>query len=220
MMITRNALFAAGLIAASTPALASMIDTTVAWNGSDNLQSFGSPNTATYGQVVKATGSQLDAFSFIVDLPATLQFQAYAYAWDGTKASGAALFSSGAATDNGSGYNTVSFNTGGTPVSHGQDYVLFLSISEVYAANGNDVTGAFASVDTATYADGEFFWSNNGADFSLLTSQSWEKWFDGDFAFTARFSNGNPNQVPEPAMLALLGLGAIGLGVMKRRQAA
>ena len=36
MMITRNALFAAGLIAASTPALASMIDTTVAWNGGDN----------------------------------------------------------------------------------------------------------------------------------------------------------------------------------------
>lgn len=68
------------LLAASGLASAATIDTTSAWDGNSSLQPFGFPNTATYGQVVKAAGSQLDAFSFLVDLPDALTFKAYVYA--------------------------------------------------------------------------------------------------------------------------------------------
>lgn len=218
-MMIRNTLVSVGLLVASAAVSASVIDTTAAWDGSYNLSAFGSPDTATYGQVVKATGSQLDSFSFIVNLPDALQFKAYAYAWDGAKATGPALFSSSIANDNGSGFNSVSFNTGGTAVNNGQDYILFLSISELYAANGNAGTGMFAMVDASTYADGDFYWFNNGANFAALTNQSWEKWVSGDFAFTAAFTDGG-HRVPEPSLLSLLGVGAVGLAMMKRCKSA
>lgn len=219
-MMIRNILASAGLFAVSAVVSASTISTTGAWDGISALAPFGSPDTATYGQVVKATGSQLDSFSFIVDLPDTLQFKAYAYAWDGAKATGPALFASGATTDNGSGFNTVSFNTGGAAVNNGQDYVLFLSISELYAANNGAGTGVFASVDAGTYTDGDFYWFNNSGNFSYLTGQSWQKWVSGDFAFTATFTNGADSRVPEPGMLALLGIGALGLAAAKRSKVA
>ncbi|MFO1380993.1 MAG: PEP-CTERM sorting domain-containing protein [Chitinivorax sp.] len=216
----RKTLVSAALFASAAAASAAVVDTTAAWNGSDALQPFGSPNTSTYGQVVKASGSQLDSFSFIVDLPDTLQFKAYAYAWDGVKATGPALFTSGVTSDNGSGFNSVAFSTGGAAVTNGQDYVLFLSISELYAANNGAGTGVFASVDAASYADGDFYWFNDGGNFAALTSQNWEKWFPGDFAFTATFTDGADNRVPEPGLLALLGIGALGLAASKRRKAA
>lgn len=205
------------LLAASGLASAATIDTTSAWDGSSSLQPFGFPNTATYGQVVKAAGSQLDAFSFLVDLPDALTFKAYVYAWDGAKATGSALYTSAVTSDNGKGYNSVGFNTGGTAVSSGQNYVLFFSISELYAANDQSGTGTFATVDASTYADGDMYWFNNEDRFADLTSQSWAKWINGDFAFTASFSDGNHQNVPEPAALALLGLGVLGLAVNRRR---
>ena len=71
-----------------------------------------------------------------------------------------------------------------------------------------------------SYADGDFYWFNDGGNFAALTSQNWEKWFPGDFAFTATFTDGADNRVPEPGLLALLGIGALGLAASKRRKAA
>ena len=51
------------------------------------------------------------------------------------QATGPALFTSGVTSDNGGGFNSVAFSTGGAAVTNGQDYVLFLSISELYAVN-------------------------------------------------------------------------------------
>lgn len=205
------------LLAASGLASAATLDTTAAWDGSSYLQPFGFPHTSTYGQVVKAAGSQLDAFSFLVNLPDALTFKAYVYAWDGAKATGSALYTSAVTSDNGAGYNTVSFNTGGTALNSGQDYVLFFSISELYAANAQASYGNFATVAANTYTDGDMYWFNNEDRFADLTSQSWEKWIAGDFAFTARFSDGNTQDVAEPAALALLGLGMLGLAWNRRR---
>ena len=80
---------------ASTPA--SAISTYGAWDGSNYVDPFGCDSTATYGQVITVTGkTTLNNFAFswatYNNTTGSMVVRGEVYAWDGTKATGNALW--------------------------------------------------------------------------------------------------------------------------------
>ena len=85
------------LVTASSSSAYTPINTYPAWNGTQYISSFGVPNTATYGQIVTAPPleTRLNSFSFWIGYPgATITFRGEVYAWNGTMATGPALYES------------------------------------------------------------------------------------------------------------------------------
>jgi hypothetical protein len=204
------------------------INTVSTWNGSENVGNFGYPDTATFGQTITATsglGSQLDSFSFEVNLPAALTFRGEVYAWNSvtSSATGSALFESAPTQTPGPGFQQVTFNTGGVQVNDAQQYVIFATILNDYAADAGKGTGIWGLRSSDPYAGGSFvFLSSNGnGDPSQLTTQAWDTGFSPqDLAFIANFSDG-PTATPEPASMTLLAIGAFGMagyGWRRRQQ--
>jgi hypothetical protein len=163
---------------------------------------WGYPDTATFGQTIVAPQGDtvLDSFTFHLTArpdpltglppttPATIDYRAYVYAWDGTKAVGPAVWSSGTQSVTIADFSAVpvTAETGGVELASGASYVLFFSISEEYGSNspGDEVCFVAARSD---YADGAWVFQNNGGDATTWTSQSWGSGFDS--AFSASFSS-------------------------------
>jgi hypothetical protein len=198
---------------------ATAIDTTGSWDGFGNVSPFGEPNTATIGQTFTVTGAdtQLDSFSFYLNDfsdPDAVDFRAYVYQWDGSKASGSQLFGSGDLHTTGSnGFELFNINTGGINLTAGLQYVAFFSASLLF--DGQTGTSSMGWILDNVYSGGGLVYSSNGSDFSSLTLKTWTN-FIGDAAFKANFSTPN-SQVPEPDSLALLGLGFAGMRLVRRK---
>jgi uncharacterized repeat protein (TIGR01451 family) len=165
-----------------------LIDTTPSWDGGLGIGSFGIPAYATIGQVITVPANDviLDSFTFYPDLPATLAFQGEVYAWDGTMASGPNLFESVPMATAGTGYEAVTFDTGGVRLQAGQQYVLFVSCSRLF--DGHTGTGFLGYTSADAYGGGSVFFLNNGSDTSAWTISTWiPDAFGGDLAFQAHF---------------------------------
>src|SRR5665213_3201238 len=123
----------AAAVLGSSPAWA--INTHLGWNGSDSVTPFGCPNTTNYGQVITIKGYRhsLKDFSVWVRGQASagqsMVVRAEVYAWDGTKATGSALYESAPRTiayaD--SNFHRESFSSTLSVKSRAQ-YVMFLTI--------------------------------------------------------------------------------------------
>ena len=223
-----SALAAALAVATAAPALAdTAIDTTAPFTG--GIQPFGEPDTATYGQTFTVgSDNVLNSFSLYLDgTPnASISFQAYLYAWDGSKASGSALYTSALQTFTGTAAGNpleFAFNTGGTALTTGAKYVAFLSTSGLQS--GGNMTaempysGEFGS---DALPGGNFVFYNNGDDFAALTNSGWEcadNCSFGDAWFKASLSD-VAGGVPEPSAWAMLivGLGVVGGAMRSRRR--
>lgn len=203
------------LLAASAQAQMT-IDTTPFWNGTDNVSPFGLPYTATYGQTISAPLSDpyLTSFSFEMNLPATVLFQGYVYAWNGAEASGTALYTSGLTSTAGTGFQEITFDTGTLSLTPGSSYVLFASVSANPTSTGTGSWGQPGNTDV--YSGGAFVYLDNGTNPSEWTTTPWTQNFlgtGGDLAFKATFA-----PTPEPSVLALAGLAGLSLLFLRRRK--
>jgi hypothetical protein len=206
-------------------AQASTIDTTPTWNGTQFIDAMGEPNTATYGQTFTVgSDNVLNDFTFWLDDrdPAPVDFAGYLMAWDGVKATGNILYQSGKrSTAGNAGMEPFTFNTGGTSLTSGQQYVAFLSASNFF--DEIDSLANMGSLRSDVYAGGDFVYFNNSSSFSQLTTTNWDCTGGcfGDAAFVANFSSGSVQAVPEPSSsLGLLAFGGFVAGkVLKRKKA-
>jgi len=168
-----------------------VINTASAWNESSTVTAFGGNGigTATFGQTVTTPAdSVLNYFSFILGPSLAgnpITFQGYVAQWDGEKATGPMLYSSGEQTYSGGGFETYTFNTGSLALTPNQQYVLFINASSNFATSGQ--TGQ-AIIFNDVYSGGNFVFSNNDDNFELLTTNAWDsRLSDTDLAFTASF---------------------------------
>jgi hypothetical protein len=112
-------------------------------------------------------------------------FRGEVYAWDGTKATGSALFESQQRTTSGLQVQDITFDTGAIPLTPGSQYVLFFSAAKDFEVSAG--TGRFRSrTDDTVYPGGKFVFLNNGTDESLWTSSAWSN-LPQDLQFRVRF---------------------------------
>ncbi len=159
---------------------AAVIDTSPGLTGL-GIAHFGESNTATFGQTFTVIGSEttLVSFSFrfndLLD-PDFVDFAAYLYEWDGGKAMGPELYSSGmlsSTNNNGTdGMELFTFNTGGITLMSGIKYVAFLSASRFF--DGLEGTSGWDLSASDIYSEGEMVFDNNGSDFDDLFSSNWD----------------------------------------------
>lgn len=216
---------------AALPALASAQVINLTQNDSP-ISPFGNTNTATYGQTFTTEGgfNTLNTFSFWLSATDSynaegLLFKAYVMQWDAASghATGPVLYSSALYAGSALASQRYDFNTGNLLLTGGAQYVAFLSASGFFASMPPD--GALVSMEgtlSGSYTGGQFVYSNNGDDFSILTTQEWDLSGNAEFfqtRFYAEFS-GDVAVVPEPSTVLLMfsGLSAVLLVARKRKR--
>jgi len=190
------------------------INTIPNWNGTNFISSFGNPNTATYGQTITVAPGSGNLTSWTIELTcsAAVTFRGEVYAWNGTMATGNALFETAPinfpASANNTTYTPVTFNTGGGISLAAGTYVLFASTSK--DAGGNSTCRWGSVTDNTVYPGGQFVFQNNGTDPTQWTSAAWST-ISQDLAFTATFTATGVAPIPGTVWLAAIGLLALGL---------
>jgi hypothetical protein len=196
-MYRQTALATACALACAFTALgaspASAISTYKSWDGSQAVGSFGCPNTTTYGQVItvkKKTMLNKFTFSWINGTTGSMVVRGEVYAWDGSKATGSALWESSPKTISfqDSAFHSVSFKPGALPLTQHGQYVLFASIDKDFEQCTASYVLNWGSVDDSVYAGGTFVYQNNGGDEGQWTTSAWNT-FGIDLAFNAAMSN-------------------------------
>lgn len=201
--------------------------TTIGAGGGNYVQSWGKDDTQTYGQTVTTpTDNVLTSFSFWLGRTSTmypdpstpsLSFMAYVYAWNGSMATGPALYTSGVTTHNATPstpFTKYTFTTGGLSLVPGDMYALFFSTTGL-AGTGRI---QWESAPTDEYGGGSFIFLNNGESTAAWTSDSWTQGlFASDLHFEATFASATAT-VPEPSTWLLMITGLLGLGAVALRR--
>jgi len=149
--------------------------------------SFGCPNTTTYGQVITVPNNKhnLNSFTFewVNGSTGSMVVRGEVYQWDGSKATGSALFESEPRTIS---FSKSRFHKETFPVvvavTPGAKYVVFASIDKDFEQCTGDYTLNWGAVDDSVYGDGTFVYQNNTGDESQWTISAWNT-FGIDLAF-------------------------------------
>ena len=187
-LLLATACAATFVFAASNPALA--ISTYKQWDGSSDVVPFGCPNTTTYGQVITIPAGQTHLgkfhFSWINLNTGSMVVRGEVYAWDGSKATGSALYESKPKTISFSDgvYHKVGFRATLVPVTPGAQYVIFASIDKDYEQCQNNYEVGWGFIPSGdAYPGGSFVYQNNGGDESQWTITPWTSFGGPDVAF-------------------------------------
>jgi len=145
--------------------------------------SLGCPNSTTYGETITipARKHTLTKFSYYMSGHAQAGqsevVRGELYAWDGTKATGPAIFETAprtiAYTDD--LLHWEAFKTPGAAVKPGKQYVIFVSIDKDFESCTGNYGLTWAAADGTAYTGGGFVYQNNTGDESQWTSTSWYK---------------------------------------------
>jgi hypothetical protein len=201
-------------------------------NASDfngTVEYWGSYSTATFGESFYApiaASVSLEDFTFYLSNVTygeggngTIVYQADVYAWNGSQATGTALFSQNSSVTGNGTFQPVTTITGGVNLTSGAEYIAFFTTSDPASLAANtSFAGAYAweyvgaSTPEPNAGGGEFFLNNNQT-LSQLTSTTWDAFGGGDLAWKADF---NTFPVPEPSTFALASLGTVGLFLFRR----
>jgi hypothetical protein len=165
-----------------------VIDTAPQGNGT--ICCFGSGGDfETWGQLITAPAddTQLESFTFFISTN-PIVMRGEVYAWDGEKATGPNLYESAPRTvTSTSGFEEVTFDTGGVQLVPGQQYVLFATVSKDYESSA--ATASWLGVFPGVYPGGYFVEMDNGSSFDQLFTNAWSlRLHDWDLAFKAVFS--------------------------------
>jgi hypothetical protein len=169
------------------------IDTYIDWTDG-YAAAFSRPETPTYGQVITVPADETDLVRFRFYLShfsgtGHLVLRGEVYAWNGTMATGQALWEgvprriAYALTD--TDYHRVGFHVGGLALAAGAQYVLFGSISKDYEQATPGYQLKWASVPDDSYRPGTFVYLSDLGDESRWTSDSWVTDYGPDLAFKA-----------------------------------
>lgn len=152
------------------------------------LQPFGPGGTQIYGQTITAPAdaNALTAFSFQITASASMVVRGEVYAWDGTKATGSALFESAPVTIAGdSATHTVSFPGADAALTRGNQYVLFATVLKDTQPNAGATSQWPSTGDTV--AGGSLVFLNT-TSFDGATSNTWSVRTTQDAMFTAEYT--------------------------------
>ena len=176
----------------SSPVDAKGISTYKNWDGSSFVQPFGCPDTTTYGQVITIPSGQTHLgkfhFSWINLNTGSMVVRGEVYAWDGSKATGSALYESRKQTISFSDgvFHTVTFKPTLVPVTPGAQYVVFASIDKDYEKCTNSYEVGWGYIPSGdVYPGGLFVYQNNAGDESQWTITPWSTFGGLDLAFKA-----------------------------------
>jgi hypothetical protein len=185
--------FASGALAQTT-GKRTVIDTFGAWDGTTAANPFGCNGaTTTYGQVFTVPAHRHHfpklALKWTDLTTGSFVMRAELYAWDGSKATGSAIYESPAQTFTSGtpGFydETLKFKGKLTP---GSQYVAFGSIDKDFEQCSTYQVGWALDLSDA-YSGGEFVYQNNNGDESQWTSTAWSNFGTGwDAAFKAVFT--------------------------------
>ncbi len=176
-----------------SPANARTSITTIPQWAGDSVGSFGKPNTATYGQTFTTpVDGEMSSFTVLMRLPTHVMFRGYVYEWDGAKPVGTGYETAPMTTSNPDIFQGVTFPVN-FPVSAGQQYVVFASISKDYEefADGTGQWGLMG--DDSAHPGGNFVFMNNG-NFGQLFTEPWDS-FSKDLAFRVVIEDVTPPEI-------------------------
>lgn len=207
----RNLAFAA-VFAIAAPATAASFS-----NGYDSsINSFGVPDTTTYGQVFTAPGGTLSSWTFTTADGSADGARFVVAAWGGTSISGGELYSvsTGATAADANGTDHI-YSGINLALTAGSSYIAYLTV----AGATNPTTQVSVSGSVTSPLGGLFVFNNsNGVD-PIANPGGWytSGWRPANMEYTAVFG-----AVPEPASWAMLiaGFGLTGAAVRRRRSAA
>ncbi len=204
--------------------------TPISYIGNAEFSTFGvsytDSATATVGQTFRLSEEDvggdnlLDSVTFwITASEGDIKFKFYLYEWDGAEITGVPLFVSGPMSTGEQAGNPdptlFTVDVGGVELNVDQDYVFFVSVSDFFGGSESrgyinavkytfdpffcDFFGMFCDEDPTP--DHTLVHQDNGADFSLLSSEAWDKSTLFDMAFTMELSASGPEPElgPEPA---------------------
>ncbi len=143
--------------------------------------SLGCPNSTTYGETITipAKKKSLSMFKYYMGGQAasgqSMVVRGELYAWDGTKATGSAIFETAPKTIAFADptFSFVTFRTPGAKVKAGKQYVIFVSIDKDYESCTGSYGLTWGAADGTAYTGGGFVFQNNTGDESQWTATSW-----------------------------------------------
>ncbi len=212
--VLRSTLIATSLVGCLSPA--AIAQTTITTEPFGEGITYSSYPEQTIGQTFRAPNSTdvfLSSFRLAVGSAPTVPYTVRLMEWDpvGTRA-GNVLFSQAiAATPGSPPPEYVTFDVQRL-LQYGTDYIFAYSLAGATFAYGY-VSGA------NPYSEGSE-WLIRSADLNDLQHESTRTWYtftNYDVGFTAEFEP-HTNVVPEPASMALLGTGLLGLAASRRRR--